>query len=359
MITGSFPPMKCGVGDYTYHLVKALAARQDIQIAVLTSLSPESCEDPFDVDVFRVMSNWSILNVRNLSVFLRCVSGFSPDIIHFQYPTQGYNGRLAKILPLMLRFLGFPVVQTWHEHFSEYGLVGRLCLFGCRSLVYVRSDFIDRLSPSVKKHLDAKLTMHIPNASTIPVKTLSENQKKELKEEIAGCKPIICFFGFAYSNKGLEQLFEIADPACHHLVLICDLSGNDLYQATILKLVHQHPWAGHVTVTGFQSSDRVGEILAVADAVIFPFPAGAGEWNTSLKAAEATGVFIIATTQDVRKYGYHEERNVFLAGCNDVMSMREALIKYLGYRIPSSSHDEWSSIAHAHEQIYQGILVSS
>jgi len=87
----------------------------------------------------------------------------------------------------------------------------------------------------------------------------------------------------------MDRLFEIADPAKHHLVLICDLRETDPYQANILRLANQTPWAGKVTVTGFQSAQRVGEILAAADAILFPFPAGAGEWNTSLIALRPLG----------------------------------------------------------------------
>jgi glycosyltransferase involved in cell wall biosynthesis len=151
----------------------------------------------------------------------------------------------------------------------------------------------------------------------------------------------------------VERLFEIADPKNHHLVLICDLSAKHPYQAHLLEMASKSPWVGNVTVTGFQSALRVGEILAVADAVIFPFPNGAGGWNTSLKAAEAAGAFTIATTQDSNLWGYNEERNIYFAACDDVLDMREAVSLYLGHRVEPKFGDEWARIASDHERIYR------
>ncbi len=42
LITGSFPPMHCGVGDYTCKLAAALAERADLCVTVLTSRGAET-----------------------------------------------------------------------------------------------------------------------------------------------------------------------------------------------------------------------------------------------------------------------------------------------------------------------------
>ena len=44
LVTGSFPPMKCGVGDYTACLAEALARKPNIEVAVLTSQGAEGLE---------------------------------------------------------------------------------------------------------------------------------------------------------------------------------------------------------------------------------------------------------------------------------------------------------------------------
>lgn len=296
------------------------------------------------------MPNWSIRSALQVK---RIVSEFRPDIVHIQYPTQGYSGRLPKYLPLFVRLLGLPVVQTWHEHFTGCGVLGWQNLLACDSLIYVRPDLPQKLPAWVSAWLNKTPAVFVPNASTIPVPKLNEGQVQRIKQELSGGKPIVCYFGFAYPNKGVERLFEIADSAKHHLVLICDLSEEYHYQKNILQMAKQAPWAGKVTVTGFQTAKRVGEILAVADAVVFPFPDGAGEWNTSLKAAESAGAFTIATTQDTNALGYHERQNIYFAGCDQISDMKDALNRYIGTRKEVVAVDPWEKIAMTHEQLYK------
>ena len=352
IVTGAYPPVKCGVGDYTYHLAEAISVIPGIEVGILTSSGLEVSMNSSRVSVFRVMSNWGFRSAMQVK---RIANEFRPDIVHIQYPTQGYHGKLTKYLPLMFRFLGLPVVQTWHEHFIGCGALGWQNLLSCDSLIYVRPDLIQKLPVWVRKWLGKTPVVYVPNASTIPVSKLNAAQLQNIKQELSGGKPIVCFFGFAHPNKGVERLFEIADPDKHHLVLICDLSKEYPYQDKILQMTNQLPWAGRVTVTGFQSAQRVGEIFAVADAIIFPFPDGAGEWNTSLKAAESAGIFTIATTQDSTIFGYHEGQNIYFAGCDQISDMRNALTRYIGTRKDAAEIDSWEKIAMTHDQVYRAL----
>lgn len=298
------------------------------------------------------MPSWRIWHIVQVK---RIVENFKPDIVHVQYPAQGYIGLLPKILPLFFRISGLPVVQTWHEHYVECEAIGWPNLLACDGMIYVRPDFISKLPSWVKTALAKTSIKHIPNASTIPTLSLSVDQARDIKNKLSASKPIVCYFGFAHPNKGVERLFQIADPEKHHLVLVCDLNEKYPYQKKILDLANQTPWTGKVTVTGFQTAQRVGEILAVADAVVFPFPGGAGEWNTSLKAAEQAGAFTIATTHTADLLGYHEEKNIYFAGCDDISSMKEALNRYLGTRKTPVVNDYWEIIASSHIQLYRAL----
>lgn len=353
IITGSYPPDKCGVGDYTSRLANALSSRHKVEIGILTGTGSAGAIEDTQVKVFRTITKWKN---RNLSEVRRAISEFHPDVVHIQYPTQGYGGRPPKLLPVLLKLMGLPVIQTWHEYFYASG-VSWTNLLACDALIYVRPDFPQKIPRWVSRCLSRTHMVYVPNASTIPAVSLNDEQILNIRSNLSGGRPIVCFFGFAHINKGLERLFEIADPAKHHLVLICDLSGNDGYQANILRLANQPPWAGKVTITGFQSSQRVGEILAVADAVVFPFPDGAGEWNTSLKASEAAGAFSLATTRNATLLGYHENINTYFAGCDQTMVMRNALNKYLGRRNRVQIEDEWERVALEHEKIYEQSII--
>lgn len=340
------------MGDYAAQLANALASRHKVEVGVLTGIGSDSIIEKNQVTVFRTVTNW---RNNNLGEIRRVVLKFHPDIVHIQYPTQGYKGRPPQLLPLLLRLMGVPVVQTWHEYYYESG-VSWINLLACNALIYVRPDFSKKVPRWVTRCLSNTPVVYVPNVSSIPVVSLSEEQAFRIKQNLSGGKPIVCFFGFAHINKGIEHIFKIADPEKHHLVLICDLSNQDSYQSKILSLANQPNWIGKVTITGFQTPQRVGEILGVADAVVFPFPDGAGEWNTSLKASEAAGAFTLATTQDTTLLGYHENKNTYFAGCGQIGDMRNALDTYLGRRIRAQTENEWGKSALAHEQIYEQLI---
>ncbi|OZA05610.1 MAG: hypothetical protein B7X95_05765 [Methylophilaceae bacterium 17-44-8] len=223
IVTGSYPPDKCGVGDYTYHLAEAISAKVNVEVAVLTNLSKIESEHGSKVKTFRRMPSW-----KNISLFeiKRVVSEFRPDVVHIQYPTQGYRGSPPSLMPLYFRCLGIPVVQTWHEYFYQSGVKWHN-LLGCNALIYVRPDFPKKIPSWVNKIISKTPQFYIANTSTIPSIELSVSEKNKIKDFLSQGKPIVCFFGFAHANKGLEQLFDIVNPAECHLVLICDLSTKD------------------------------------------------------------------------------------------------------------------------------------
>lgn len=353
MVTGSYPPDKCGVGDYTYHLVKSLSSLKNIELALLTSTYPT---EDYHVGNIRILHNKRGWKLRNLFNIRRLIAEFNPDILHIQYPTIGYRGFLATFLPLVGKFIGVKVVQTWHEHYVGCDSIGWANVVSCDGLIYVRPDLPALLPKWVKYWLKLTPQIYVPNAATIEIPTLNDDQILTIKHQISTDKKIVCFFGFAHQNKGLENLFSIVNPDTQHLVLICDLDVRNPYQEKILNIIKQDKWVKHVTVTGFLPSHEVGKILAAADAVIFPFPEGTGVWNTSLKAAENSGAFTIATTKQPELIGYQENRNIYYCACDDITNMSAVLEKYIGCRIKPNMLSSWENVSKSHYELYQTLV---
>ena len=88
----------------------------------------------------------------------------------------------------------------------------------------------------------------------------------------------------------------------------------------------EYRWDGKVTFTGFLSHREAAALLAVADAVILPFRAGGGEWNTTIHAAVLQGTFVLTTSSTER--GYDETHNVYYAEPDNLTEMRSALDTY-------------------------------
>ena|SRR2546430_303770 len=358
VITGSFPPMKCGVGDYSYNLTKAIAAIAETHVGVLTSKwGGEKSPRRGATEMFPVMERWSLSEAPKV---MRIIRHWSPDIVHIQYPTQGYtNAVLPWFLPMISFLMGSKVVQTWHEEWASrqaLKLFFKSIVPG--GLVVVRPGYKEGLRFMLRWALWNKRVVFIQNASVIPRNGLSEQEKGTLKERyLKEQKRLIVFFGFVHPNKGVELLFDIADPFSDQIVIAGEIDEGGDYRQEIMRRASAEPWLGKVTTTGFLPPGDVAGLLAVADAVILPFRDGGGEWNTSIHGATLQGTIVITTSQS--RNGYDKKHHVYYAKVDDVQEMRSALEVYAGRRREYDAHPDtnaWRQIAAEHHSLYEHLL---
>jgi glycosyltransferase involved in cell wall biosynthesis len=355
-ISGSLPPMKCGVGDYTANLARALARWRNTSVAVLTDGAATSAPSGWEFEVFPIARGWRMLDVFPIVTVVR---RWRPDVVHIQYPTQGYGRKfLPWLLPSLFRLLNVPVVQTWHEYHLEEHRRNILNVVLAGGLVTVRPNYQDFMSPWYRWLIRRKEFKFIPNASAIPQLRLSEDEKAVVRLRYAPTSAnLVVYFGFAYPAKRVELLFEIADPLKDHLVLICDLSPGDAYHKMILDRINDQHWADKVTVTGFLPPEEVGRLLAAADAVVLPFRDGGGKWNTSIHAATIQGTFVLTTTRERARYD--SAGNIYFARCDDMAGMRDSLRTYIGSKGSGNIEvqpSDWESIASAHMSFYPRVI---
>jgi len=360
LVSGSYPPMHCGVGDYTARLAQALAQRGDIEVSIITTRGDPQSDAETAREVSRVMPDW---RVRRLGALLSAARAARPDLLHLQFPGQGYNAITGPILvPCLSRtILGIPVVVTLHEYMPRNlkSQLARFPMIWCAAeIIVVRPDYVSRIPVPTAWFVRGKKIRFVPNASVIPPANLNAEEREAVRRPLGcGSRTLVAYFGFAYPHKGMEQLFSIADPGRHHLLLICELSSENAYHTRLLELANSSEWKDHITITGFVNSDHAAKLLAAADAVVFPFRDGGGEWNTSLHAAVLQGSFVITTSRD--RNGYDPEHNVYYAKLNDVQEMRSALNGHAGTRREHSTDivgGEWHKIAVQHRSLYEALL---
>jgi glycosyltransferase involved in cell wall biosynthesis len=354
LVSGSAPPAPCGVGDYTYKLAQSLGSIGKIETAILTSTTVPAEAATGGVLVVPFVANWRLLQIGQIARFIK---RWKPNVVHVQYPTQGYgHGAMPYLIPLLARFLGVRTVQTWHEGFRRRDILKLLVHLSAASRqIVVRSNFIDLVHPSLRWAVRYAKPSFIANASAIPRAHCSEEEVISAKRGLLqGQRRLIVFFGFLYPAKGVELLFEIADPQTDHLV-IAGPADEGSYLEKLRLLAMSTQWQGRVTFTGFVSPERAALLLAAADAVILPFRQGGGGWNTSIHSAVLNDAFVITTAS--KPTGYDETTNVYYAHTDDVVEMRSALARYCGRR-PNFTRGEgqdageWAIIARKHYQIY-------
>lgn len=355
-ITGSYPPMTCGVGDYTSCLVQALRKRSAVSIAVLTSEKLCRLESNLPSDIMAVVKHWKLIEFPRIAKVIR---RWQPDIVHIQYPTQGYSGGglLPFFLPALLSFMKIKIVQTWHEYYTEATANWHVALKAIvpSPIIVVRPRYADHLPAFYRRLIQANRLHFIPNASSLPRISLTDEERHAIHARYApATKALVAYFGFLYPHKGIDDLFAIADPDKHHLVLIGAIDEADPYHQSLRARALRGDWAEKVSITGFLPSDEAARLLAAADAVVLPFRNGGGLWNTSLHGAALQGTFIVTTSHD--KQGYDPDTNIFSASPGDISTMRHALQTYGGRRNTDDNirnYATWDSIAEAHLQIYR------
>lgn len=362
LVTGSYPPMHCGVGDYTCMLARAISGVRGSRVGILTSKAASTQMQDEAIEVFPVMENWSLRDLRQVLTVLRA---WRPDIVHIQFPTQGYGqGHLPTLMPLLCWLKGIRVVQTWHEARHDFG-IGNLAWLLCQSVVpgaviMVRPRLEEAMPNLLKNVFRRKSRRYIPNGPALPAIRLTEAEREEIRGKIgrAGAA-LIVYFGFVYPEKGIEQLFELADPEEHHVVLIGERpeGGPRAYFDEIMRIGTSGKWSGRTTMTGFLETEEAARIIAAADAVVLPFRSGGGEWNTSIHSAQVQGTFVLTTSTGFT--GYKLAVNTYYAAPGDIAEMRDALKRYVGRKNPSPEKpaaELWSAIAEAHRHVYQAAV---
>jgi glycosyltransferase involved in cell wall biosynthesis len=362
LVTGSFPPQRCGVGDYSARLAHGLAAEPGVEVAVLTGAdwAADMASVPPGVTVIPAIPRWTI---RHAARAFREIRRWRADVVHLQHPTQGYRDEgLTALIPAIAFLAGARVVRTWHEPTTWGSLrdwrgvirfMAQAVIPG--AFIVVRPNLREMLHPVLRVLPFPRRFRYIPNASTIASANMSEIERERLRHELRkGQKRLIVYFGFINAGKGVDQLFEIADPATDHLVLMGEGEGQRDYHVSICKLAEDPRWAGKATILGYRGEAEVARVLAAADAVLLPFRAGGGMWNTSIHAARSQGSLIIATSRNAR--GWNAAEHTFWAAPGDIAGMRAALAQYVGTRrarrlLPVP---KWPDIIHAHLAAYRG-----
>lgn len=363
LITGSFPPMTCGVGDYTACLAKALAAQPGVEVAVLTSVGAAGADHDPPVELFPLIREWATGELATVSEVVR---RWKPDVIHVQYPAQGYgSGELPWMLPVTRLGHRAPVVQTWHEYFPGFasGLGWHGLPWAAYALALSRGDVVV-VRPDYRQRMPwwwRLLTRHkrfdlIPNASAVPRVVLSDEERSEIRAHyVPDGRALLVFFGFFFEHKGIDDLLQIIDLERHRLLLIGEVKAGDPYQATLVDRLSREPFASTVSWAGFLPPVEAGRILAAADAVVLPLRTGAGDWNTSVHAAILQGTFLLTTS--VERHGYDPERNVYYARPGDLADLKRGLEGHLGNRNPRAEHEDllpaWPEIARRHLEVYE------
>ncbi len=293
----SYPPVACGVGNYTRGLAEALVrAGHDVTVVTGASSTTPVEEGP---RVLPLLREWDI------GAFLRAWPRFSrprPDLVVSCFPAvvEGSYSRLLYLVPalakLLLRrprtiFIVHEFIRTGDAERRRL----RLALLAADRIVAVTEaerDAIVTRYPSV-----AARTVVRHNPPTLPVVALDLQADTRLRAALAPReRPLIGFIGLlGAAMKGFEELLEALARTDALLAATGSLDPANPYHAHIVAEIERLGLGERVRWLGFVGDDEAGRMLRVVDAVVLPYRGGAESGYTSLLAALVNGAAVITT----------------------------------------------------------------
>ena len=389
LISGEYPPMQGGVGDYTHELGKAFVTL-GADVDVLTSSSATGAQGvpgAAEPAVYPLVSRWSW---NSLALILRQIGELRPDVVHIQYQTGAFAMHPAiNVLPWWgKRRLGAQaprLLVTYHDVNIPY-------LFPKAGPV---RDWVTQL---IGRHCDATIVTNeedrqwtaayrwarppelIPIGSNIHPSLPADydRQQQRARWGFTPADTVLCYFGFLNESKGGETLIRVLDRLvrgghnCRLLMIGGKLGASDptnaAYAQSVDGLIDSLGLAGRIRWTGFTTSEEVSANLMAADICLLPYRDGASFRRGSFMAALAHGRPIVSTIPRVTVSEMVDGDNIALAPADDVaqlaarveaLSADPALRERLGRGARTlSERFAWDVIARRTMEIYHDLGVA-
>lgn len=264
IITGTYPPERCGVGDYVQHLLTTPPAKE-----------------------------WSLLYLRNwrlkdLHADIAQLKKLSDPVINLQYPTMGYGtSPVPHIMAIYaVLFLRKKLFVTVHEY-SQLGWKGKTALqFLFRfaaNVIFTTSfelDLAHKQGLSSRKGVVIKINSNIPAAAHI--RPVTERQWD------------LGYFGYIRPLKGLEEFLPVAvqlqkEGKKVYIMGQTQPEYKDFYEP-FLQQIQQHG----IRYISDKTADEVADILADTKVMYLPYPDGLSERRGSFLAAVVNGAAVVS-----------------------------------------------------------------
>lgn len=392
-VTGEYPVMQGGVGDYTRRLSQALGMLgADVHVLTHADAGGDHLRTPaaaYEPTVYPLLERpgWNLWgHVRRL------VDEVQPNVVQIQYQSAAYGLHPAvNLLPARMRFWPqrVPVLATFHDLkfpylFPKAGplrwqAVLRLAKDAAASVVTNPTDWT-RLKEA---GLGEKLRP-IPIGSNIRCEVTPGYDRAAQRAKWGADEHtwLLAYFGFLNASKGGETLIEtlaelVRRRAPARLLMVGGKVGssdptNAAYLQKVERLIGERGLGDRVHWTGFTSSEEVTANLLAADCAVLPYREGASLRHGSLMAALAHGLPIVSTclsgapTEAMKQFPMLEDgENALLAPPDDPVRMADAVSHLMtGGALRAmlaakaavlSRRFEWETIAQGHLLAYEGL----
>jgi glycosyltransferase involved in cell wall biosynthesis len=326
MVTGSYPPDACGVGDYTQQLYEALG------------------QEGLRTELF-CRRDWSL---RKLVPYVLALRKTAQKAIVIQYPTEGYGYSIVPQL-LSICLTGKRVVVALHE-FTRKSWAGKAAIFlfflTARWIIFTTEEEREAacaVAPWLRRRSSV---VHV--ASAIP---LRNRQQPDID---------LAYFGLIRPGKGLEEFAAVATKLrSQHAgrvgVIGQEVAGYEEYAKTILATLRN---SGAELLLN-RSPEEVSQLLSRSRIVLLPFPDGISRRRTSALAAMGNGALLV-TTPPQREIDLWREICVSTSMDELCPKIEDVLRDPAAYEATRAAgeafarRNQWPTIARAYAEIASG-----
>ncbi len=339
LITGEFPPMQGGVGDFTRELGRALAALGH-EAHVVTRHLPEApaYEIRDGIQIHRIISAWGWDLRRRLEAFARV---HPIDVFNLQYQAAAYQMHPAvNLLPAALT-QHIPTIVTFHDLrvpylFPKAGPLRWKAIVamahGAAACIATNDEDLDVL------HREGVARAYLaPIGSNIAPRSLTNFDRADwLRAHSLDPQQLwIGYFGFMNESKGGETLMRalalLRTRGVNAAVLHIGGSTGDsdptnaAYAQKLRTLGAELGCADAWHETGFLDEAAVSEGFAACTAVALPYRDGASYRRGTLMAALAHGAAIVTTAPRVSVPAFVDGASMLLTPPESPTALADAL----------------------------------
>lgn len=360
MITGTFPPIKCGVGDYSNILCNYLSQVEEVNLSIITT---EGINKNNKYKVYDVVKNWDNSELKKI---INKINDINPDIVHIQYPTLAYKKNIMiNMLPYFLH-KKYKIITTIHEY-SDNSTLGKLRIwpniFFSDAIIVVDKHYISDIKKV--KFLRKRDFYYVNIGSNIPKSNIDKKERDATRNKILknNCNRILGYFGFINRTKGIESILYAINNLKEQnklktiFLIIGELKQDDEYHNSIINLINKFHLNDYIYITGYLKSQDVGKYINASDFMVLPFVNGLSSKNGSFLASIQEGKHIVTTMRNGKKI-FNDLNVEYLNTYNDTGTLKNIIelnqkkgVK--NYNGDSSSEFSWKNIVKKHVEIYR------
>jgi glycosyltransferase involved in cell wall biosynthesis len=350
-IVSPFPPAITGIGQYGYHLTRALANSGSFSRLTVLAGSPIAAgtEHPNHLGLTELEYCWSPGQLNARKTILSRLKRLSPDLVWFNLgvsvfgksPWINVSGLLT---PMLAQRMGVPTVVTLHELVELADLPaldapgGPFALWGARLLTDITTQ-ADVICLTMRHYADWLARrgldcVHIPIGAYHKPQLLEESGSNEL-----------LFFTTLAPFKGLELLlgaFQILRTEYPQLRLTIAGTEHTRFPNYARDLKARFNGVDGVNWLGQVNEDDVITLFRRAQIVVLPYTASTGSSSVLYQAATWGRAVVASDLNEIRSLVNESDLKVEFFANGDVRSLCDSmrgLLNSPGVRSAQARHN--------------------